>query len=134
MTGAAPAVALQDGHAEREHAVTEMVGDLSCGYAAADELAATCGYRCSAADVDGELVDAAELLWRRAAGDTHPLTAALGDLRAELQRHSDAMLAFQDRFDALMHVRPHDHITADPADLRRIRLAVLGPEQDRPSA
>lgn len=114
--------------AQRERDVAEMLGDLSCGYAAADELAATCGYRHAAASVDLELVVAAELLWRRAAREGHPLTTALGDLRAELERHRDALLALQDRFDALLADAPHDHVTPDPEDILRVRSAVLGPE------
>jgi hypothetical protein len=124
--------------ASREHEVAEMAGDLSCGFAAADELAATCGYRCSAAEVDNDLVVAAQLLWARAAGEVHPLTAALRDLRAELERHRDVMLAFQDRFDALMHQPPHDHVQPEADDLHRIRLALLGPDkagiESRPAA
>jgi hypothetical protein len=113
---------------QRERDVADMIGDLSCGYAAADELAATCAYRHGAASVDLELVVAAELLWRRAAHPAHPLTATLADLRVELERHRDAIIALQHRFDALMTAAPHDHITPDPDDILRVRSAVLGPE------
>lgn len=78
--------------------------DLPCGFAAADELAATCGYRCSAA----------QLPWARAAGEVCPLTAALRDLRAELERHRDVVLAFQARFDAMLPQPPESALDGKP--------------------
>jgi hypothetical protein len=51
----------------------------SCACAAADELAATCGYRCSAADVDNDLVVAACYGSARMMASA-PLPLTLGEL------------------------------------------------------
>ncbi len=70
---------------------------------------------------------AAEALWRRAARADHPLTAALVELRAELEWQHEVMRAFEKRFDALMGQAHHDHIKPEPEDVQRICAALLGP-------
>lgn len=113
--------------AKREREVADKIGNLSCGYSAADELAAMCSLHAEKAACDLDLVTAAEQLWRRAAHEAHSLTRALADLQAELQRHCNTMTELEDRFDALMDAAPHDHIKPDADDANRIRAALFGP-------
>jgi len=115
--------------AQDEHEVAELVADLSCGFSAASEFAAECRLRRDNASIERELVLAAEQLWRRAAREGHPLTAAISELRAELERHSAVLFTLQERLAAHMAVAPHDHISPDPDDVHRVRLAVLGPDR-----
>jgi len=112
---------------KRERAIADKIADLSCGYAAADSFAAMCGLAQEEAGFNVDMVMAAEALWRRAARADHPLTAALVELRAELERQREVMRAFEQRFDAQMRKAPHDHIKPEPDDVQRIRAALLGP-------
>lgn len=114
---------------QREREVADKVGDLSCGYAAADAFAAMCGLAHEDAGFNLEMVMAAEALWRRAARPDHALTATLVELRGAIERHRGAMLAFEQRFDALMTETPHDHVKPDPDDVQRVRAALLGPDR-----
>lgn len=117
---------------KRERLVADRIGDLSCGFAAADVFAGMCGLAQEEAGYNVDMVVAAEALWRRATSDNHALTLALVELRAELARHHEVMRAFEKRFDALMGNGAHDHIKPEPEDIQRIRAAMLGPEQLRP--
>ena len=124
--------AQDDQHAQRQRASDERIANLSCGYAAADDFAGMCGVRAEEAGWDCDAADAAERLWRRAARQGHPLTAACADLHAELDRHRAAMLDLERRFDALMEAVPHDHVQPDAEDTRRIRAAILGTTDPTP--
>ncbi len=117
---------------QREREVAEKIGDLSCGYAAADAFAAMCGLSQEEAGFNLEMVMAAEALWRRAARPDHALTTSLVELRSALERHRGAMLAFEQRFDALMAEAPHDHVQPEHDDVERIRAALLGPSRVTP--
>lgn len=115
-----------------EREVAAKVGDLSCGYAAADSFAAMCGLAQEDAGFNLDMVRAAEALWRRAAREDHTFTSAIVELRVELERQREVMLAFEKRFDALMAETPHDHLKPEPEDVARIRAALLGPGRTAP--
>ncbi|MCC7100955.1 MAG: hypothetical protein IT500_15325 [Rubrivivax sp.] len=120
---------------EDDRRVAAKVEVLSCEHAAADELAVLCGSAAEHTSYDVDTVVAAELLWRRAAPD-HSLSGELGQLLLELKRHHDSMLAFMQRFDAMMTTTVdhdhHRHLEPSADDLERIRFAVLG--DDDPDA
>lgn len=119
--------ARQDQQAQRERKTADKVGDLTCGYAAADEFGSICSQREEDAGFDVDVVNAVEQLWRRAAREGHAFTAALGDLRAELERHRAVLRDLERRFDELRTDTPHDHVEAADHDLERLRAAILGP-------
>lgn len=116
-----------DQQAQRERKTADKVGDLTCGYAAADEFGCICSVREEDAGFDVKVIDAVEQLWRRAAREDHAFTAALGDLRAELERHRAALRDLEHRFDELMVEAPHDHLEPADDEVERLRDAILGP-------
>ena len=123
--------------AKDERRVAAKVEALSCAHGAADDLSILCGSAYEHTGYDVDTVVAAEHLWRRAAPQ-HPLTPALGELRVELERHRAAMLAFLQRFDAMVvgATPHHDHLHLQPNadDLSRIRFAVLGGDDPESSS
>lgn len=119
--------ARQDQLTQRERKTADKVGDLTCGYAAADEFGCICSQREEDAGFDVDVVNAVEQLWRRTAREGHAFTAALGDLRAEIERHRAALRDLERRFDELMADTPHDHVEPADHDVERLRAAILGP-------
>lgn len=119
--------AQQDQLAQRELKAADKVGDLTCGYAAADEFGCICSQREEDAGFDVDVVDAVEQLWRRAAREGHAFTTALGDLHAELERHRAALRDLERRFDELRADAPHDHVEPADDEVERLRTAILGP-------
>jgi len=119
-----------DPQAEEARRVAAKVETLTCAHAAADELSILCGSAHEHAGYDVDTVVAAEQLWRRAAPE-HAMTPALAELKLELERHRAAMVAFVERFDAmLVDATPHDHnhlhLEPNADDIQRIRFSVLG--------